>query len=100
MHTRTLIIAAFVAALGARDVAAQQPENKPVTPATVAKATEKESKRAANKTGKTVRKAGKDTEKQAKRAAKGVKKVYSRKARKEAKGDTTTTPNPAPGAPR
>ena len=64
-------------------VHAQQKQDKPVTVEQVAKNTESESKRVANRTGKTVRKAGKQTEAQAKRTAKSVKKVYSRKARRE-----------------
>jgi hypothetical protein len=59
-----------------------------VTPGQVAKNTEAESKRVANRTGKAVRKAGKQAEAQSKRTAKSVKKVYSRKTRREARGDT------------
>ena len=55
---------------------------------------ERESKRAANRTGDVVQKAGKQTEKQAKRTAKSVKKVYSRKARREARGEVEPSYSP------
>ena len=66
---------------------ARSDAGKPVTPKTVGTSVERESKRAANRTGDVVQKAGKQTEAQAKRAAKSVKKLYSREARREAKGD-------------
>ena len=91
MRTSSLATFSFIALLAAPVAArAQQADtakrdDKPVTPAQVAKNTEAESKRVANRTGKAVRKAGKQTEKQAKRTARAVKKTYSRKARQEEK---------------
>jgi hypothetical protein len=73
---------------GTLSMVAGQPVSKPLTPQTVGTSVERESKRAANRTGDVVQKAGKQTEAQAKRTANGVKKVYSRKARREARGDT------------
>ena len=87
MYLRIVTTFAAIAALTlpAAVDQAQQKDDKPVTPEQVAKNTETESKRVANRTGKVVRKAGKQTEAQAKRTAKSVKKVYSRKARQEDK---------------
>ena len=86
MYRRIVTTFATIAALALPAAAqAQQKADKPVTPEQVAKNTESESKRVANRTGKAVRKAGKQTEAQAKRTAKSVKKVYSRKARQEDK---------------
>ena len=95
MRTRILVSLASVAVLGAPALAAAQQadtarrDDKPVTPGQVANNVASESKRVANRTGKAVRKAGKQTEKQAKRTAKAVKRATSRKARQEARGDTT-----------
>lgn len=85
MITRRIVTTlATLGALAAPVAAqAQARTDKPLTPEQVAKNTESESKRVANRTGKVVRKAGKQTEAQAKRTAKSVKKVYSRKARRE-----------------
>jgi hypothetical protein len=89
MYRRIVTTFATIAALTLPAAAqAQQKDDKPVTPEQVAKNTESESKRVANRTGKVVRKAGKQTEAQAKRTAKSVKKVYSRKARQEDKAGT------------
>jgi hypothetical protein len=85
MYRRIATTLATLAALTLPAAAQAQQRDKPVTPEQVAKNTESESKRVANRTGKTVRKAGKQTEAQAKRTAKSVKKVYSRKARQEDK---------------
>jgi hypothetical protein len=88
MYRRIVTTFATIAALALPAAAAHAQSidtTKPVTPKQVAKNTEAESKRVANRTGKTVRKAGKQTEAQAKRTAKSVKKVYSRKARQEDK---------------
>jgi hypothetical protein len=82
------LVAAALLAVPAVQAGAQ---DKPVTPKTVGQSVERESKRAANRTGDAVQKAGKQTESQAKRTANGVKKVYSRQARREARGDTVTT---------
>jgi hypothetical protein len=86
----SLLTAALLAAPAAY-AGAQQDTTKPITPKTVGTSVERESKRAANRTGDVAQKAGKQTEAQAKRTANGVKKVYSRKARREARGDTVTT---------
>lgn len=85
MITRRIVttLATLVALTAPVAAHAQQKPDKPLTPEQVAKNTESESKRVANRTGKTIRKAGKQTEAQAKRTAKSVKKVYSRKARRE-----------------
>lgn len=84
---------ATIAALSLPALAqAQQKPDKPVTVEQVAKNTESESKRVANRTGKTIRKAGKQTEKQTKRTAKSIKKVYSRKARREDSAMLTPAP--------
>jgi hypothetical protein len=107
MLNRQLAAVAFAAALGAPAVAAAQStdttkkHDKPVTTEQVAKNTEAESKRVANRTGKAVRKAGRQTEAQAKRTTKSVKRVYSRKARQEARGekaaaDSATPPTTSP----
>ena len=90
MRNRTLAAFALAAGLAAPAIARAQQDttHKPVTPAQVGKNVEHESKRVANRTGKTVRKAGKDTEHQAKRTARSLKRATSRKARREAKGDT------------
>ena len=83
------LLAAALLAVPAAHAGAQQDTTKPITPKTVGQSVERESKRAANRTGDVVQKAGKQTEKQAKRTAKGLKKVYSGKARREARGDST-----------
>ncbi len=48
--------------------------------------TGEETERVGKRTGKAVSKGAKDTGKQAKRTAKSIKRIYSRKARNEAKG--------------
>ena len=68
MRNRHLAVLALTAVLGVPALAAAQAadtthrdHDKPVTPGQVAKNTEAESKRVANRTGKAVRKAGKQT---------------------------------------
>ena len=56
--------------------------DKPLTVGQVAKSTESESKRVANRTGKAVRKALKQTEKQAKRTVKQGERAVSREERR------------------
>jgi hypothetical protein len=92
MYRNRTLLSLLTAALVSFPVAvagAQDP--KPVTPEQVGKNVERESKRVANRTGDVVDKAATQTEKQAKRTAKGVKKLYSRKARREARGEPVTT---------
>ena len=104
MYRNRSLLSLVTAALLAFPAAQAGAQDKPVTPKTVGTSVERESKRAANRTGDVVQKAGKQTEAQAKRAAKSVKKVYSRKERRAARGElTTTTSNGTvtmvPGAP-
>ena len=90
MMKHALIVVALAGSLAARGVAAQQPDtaHKPVTPATVATATGKETKRVAKRTAKTTKKAAHDTGKQAQRTGKSLKRAVSREERQKAKGDT------------
>jgi hypothetical protein len=88
-RNRTLLSLLTAALLAGPAAYAQQDTTKPITPKTVGQSVERESKRTANRTGDVVQKAGKQTEAQSKRTAKGIKKVYSRKARREARGDST-----------
>ncbi len=85
---RSSLLSLATAALLAVPAVQAGAQDKPVTPKTVGTSVERESKRVANRTGDVAQKAGKQTEAQAKRTAKSVKKVYSRKARREARGDT------------
>ena len=93
------LLTAALLAVPAAYAGAQQDTSKPITPKTVGTSVERESKRVANRTGDVAQKAGKQTEAQAKRSANGVKKVYSRKARREARGDTVHTASTGPSTP-
>ena len=86
MYRNRSLLSVVTAALLAFPAARSGAQDKPVTPKTVGTSVERESKRAANRTGDVVQKAGKQTEAQAKRAAKSVKKVYSRKERRAERG--------------
>ena len=95
MRKQTLLALVIATAIAVPSIRAQQQDTTHVPKGTtVAKRTGKEAQRVAHRTGKAVSKGAKDTEKQAKRTGKSLKRAVSRKARQEAKADTTQTRKP------
>ncbi|HWE42311.1 MAG TPA: hypothetical protein VG432_07395 [Gemmatimonadaceae bacterium] len=87
MMLATLLMLGALALPAAAHAQQQDAADKPITPKTVAKNTAAEAERVGKRTGKVAKKGAKDTAREAKRAAHGLRKVYSRKARQDAKGE-------------